>query len=118
MVEDHFCAAHHLLHYEGPCARPHGHNYRVQVFVDTQKLDDSNIAVDFRFMKQQLALIMDEVDHQDLNTLPDFKDQSPSAEFIAKLIYDRLKPVFMNIGAKISQVRIYETPTQFVTYWE
>ncbi len=114
MVEDHFSAAHHLLNYDGPCARPHGHNYRVQVFVAADDLDETNIAVDFRYMKKELGVIIDELDHYDLNTLPAFKDQSPSAEFIAKLCYDRLKPVFKTI----TKIRVYETPTQFVSYWE
>jgi len=113
MVEDHFSAAHHLLNYEGPCARPHGHNYRVQVFVASQALDRTNIAVDFRDMKQTLAEVLDQVDHYDLNTLPMFCDESPSAELIARWLYDTLKPTF----PQLSKIRVYETPTQSVTYW-
>ncbi|MGE0199741.1 MAG: 6-pyruvoyl tetrahydropterin synthase family protein [Candidatus Melainabacteria bacterium] len=115
-VEKHFSAAHHLLNYEGPCANPHGHNYVVQVVAQTrdEDLDQANIAIDFSVMKRELDVIIQEIDHTDLNEYPPFAGQSPSAELIARYIYQRIKPGL----PQTSRVIVYETPTQYVAYYE
>ena len=114
MVEKHFAAAHHLLNYKGKCENPHGHNYVVQVFAESDTLDKANIAYDFTSLKKDLGEIVDDLDHIDLNEFPDFNGESPSAEYIARYIYHRMKK---NQPA-LTKVRVYETPTQCVTYWE
>lgn len=114
MVEKHFASAHHLLNYRGKCERPHGHNYVAQAFVVRHVLDKANVSIDFTLLKEKLGAIVDSLDHQDLNELPDFHGESPSAEFIARFIYQRLKPDIPDL----SRVRVYETPTQCVTYSE
>ena len=84
-----FSAAHHLLDYEGgKCENQHGHNWLVEAFVRGDILDQSNILVDFKALKRDLRLILADLDHQDLNELPDFKGESPSSEFIANYIFN------------------------------
>jgi 6-pyruvoyltetrahydropterin/6-carboxytetrahydropterin synthase len=112
MVEKHFAAAHHLLHYRGKCENPHGHNYVVQVFARKATLDQSNVAFDFTVLKAELNQIVDELDHTDLNET--FNGESPSAEFIARYVYQRVKK---NVP-EITKARVYETPTQSATYYE
>ncbi|MBK8190383.1 MAG: 6-carboxytetrahydropterin synthase [Vampirovibrionales bacterium] len=114
MVEKHFAAAHHLLNYKGKCERPHGHNYVVQVYVVRETLDKANISYDFTLLKEKLGALVDSLDHRDLNTLPEFGGESPSAEFIARYIYRRLKGDI----PEVNRVRVYETDTQCVTYYE
>ena len=77
-----FSAAHHLLDYEGKCEHQHGHNWLVEAFVRGTMLDQSNILVDFKALKRDLKIILDEMDHKDLNELPAFKNESPSSEFV------------------------------------
>ena len=48
-VEAQFSAAHHLLNYEGECEKQHGHNWKVEVFVRGENLDNSNILVEASF---------------------------------------------------------------------
>jgi 6-pyruvoyltetrahydropterin/6-carboxytetrahydropterin synthase len=113
-VEKYFSAAHHLLHYEGPCARPHGHNFMVQVWAAGETLDEANMLYDYKILKAELNKILDQLDHTDLNNFPDFKDQSPSAEFLAKYIYQRMKK---EIPA-ISKTCVYEDHTSCAIYFE
>ncbi len=113
MLERHFSSAHHLLNYVGKCATPHGHNYKVRVYVQMNTLDKANIALDFKDMKAVLDPIIDRFDHQDLNTLPDFAGESPSAEFMARLIFNELRESLPDV----SKVCIYETDTQAVCYF-
>src|SRR4051812_19922559 len=88
-----FPAAHHLEGYPGDCARPHGHNWVLEVFARSKKLDSIGMAMDFRALKGAAKELVAPWDHQDLNRLEDFKDINPSAEQIARLAYDRLSAI-------------------------
>ncbi len=114
MVEKHFASAHHLLNYKGKCERPHGHNYVIQIFAETETLDKANVSFDFSLLKKKLNKVVNDLDHRDLNLFEDFNGESPSAEYIARYAYQQIKP---EISA-LTKVRVYETPTQCITYWE
>jgi 6-pyruvoyltetrahydropterin/6-carboxytetrahydropterin synthase len=112
-VKVEFPAAHHLEGYPGDCARPHGHNWGLEVFARSRKLDSIGLALDFRTLKGSAKELVAAWDHQDLNTLPDFRGINPSAEQIAKLAFDRLSKVVNskdNAGG--------ETWIEKVTIWE
>jgi 6-pyruvoyltetrahydropterin/6-carboxytetrahydropterin synthase len=103
-----FAAAHHLEGYPGDCARPHGHNWGVEVFARSRRLDSIGMAMDFRQLKSAVKELIAPWDHQDLNTLPDFRDRPSSAEAIAQLSFERLS----------TQVNTPETWIEKVTIWE
>ncbi|MBQ3312033.1 6-carboxytetrahydropterin synthase QueD [bacterium] len=110
-----FSAAHHLLKYEGgQCEQQHGHNWTVEVSVRGDILDKSNILVDFKALKRDLRLILADLDHQDLNELPDFKGESPSSEFIANYIYYKMKEKYV----ELYKVSVWETRESCATYYE
>ena len=44
-IETSFAAAHHLLNYNGECENQHGHNWKVEVFIEGNELDKSNILI-------------------------------------------------------------------------
>ena len=118
-VEKSFSAAHHLLNYDGVCENQHGHNWKVEVYVKGETLDKSNILVDFKVLKKELDEVLNYLDHKDINTLPEFENQSPSSEFMAKFIYKKMceKLNLLN-GAKVSKVAVWETPTSRAIYYE
>ncbi len=113
-VETHFSSAHHLLNYKGKCENPHGHNWMVEVYARGENLDESNILIDFRVLKKEVNEIVDYLDHKDLNELPEFKNESPSSEFIARYIYKTIKPKIK----EVSKVVVSETPTSKASYFE
>ena len=86
----------------------------VRLWAQKDTLDRANVAFDFTVLKAELNSVMDDLDHIDLNTFPDFEGESPSAEFIARYIYKRIKA---NIP-QITKVCVYETPTQCACYFE
>ena len=65
-VEVEFSAAHHLEGYPGDCARPHGHNFLLEVFARTRSLDSIGIAMDFKTLKSAVKELAASWDHQDL----------------------------------------------------
>lgn len=109
-----FSAAHHLLNYDGACENQHGHNWLVEAFVLGDKLDKSNILIDYKVLKTELKVVLDYLDHEDINELPEFVGISPSSETIAKFIYDKLKQKI----EIISKVSVWETSNSCATYFE
>ncbi|MEN6491941.1 MAG: 6-carboxytetrahydropterin synthase QueD [Rectinema sp.] len=113
-VEAEFAAAHRIVHYHGKCERFHGHNYKVRVWVSGKELGEGGMLVDFSIVKAALKKLIDEaLDHRDLNGLPEFEDD-PSAERIAKFIYDRLRGVLPEVP--LSAVDVFETDTSMARY--
>ena len=113
-----FAAAHHLEGYPGDCARPHGHNFEVEVFARSTQLDSIGLAVDFRTLKGAARDLIGGWDHQDLNTLPDFQFINPTAEQIARLSFERLSSAVDNANTWIDRVTIWENQACSATYWE
>jgi len=116
-IEREFSAAHFLKGYQGNCSALHGHNWKVQVFVKAAKLDAIGIALDFRKLKKELDAILLEFDHRDLSVLEFFKDSNPTSEMIAKVIYEKLKPLIDDGNASVSRVRVCESPGSGATYF-
>jgi 6-pyruvoyltetrahydropterin/6-carboxytetrahydropterin synthase len=114
MVEDSFDAAHALRNYNGPCENLHGHTWKVQVFLEGDKLNEIGLLEDFKNIKQALAAILKEFDHTLLNDLKSFSDENPSSENISKIIFRQIK----NSLALVKKVTVWESPTTSVTYWE
>jgi 6-pyruvoyltetrahydropterin/6-carboxytetrahydropterin synthase len=115
-----FAAAHHIRGYEGDCARPHGHNYKVEVFARASELGPIGIAVDFKDLKRQLKALIDRYDHQDLNTIPPFDDINPTAETLARHFFEELAAALaQNVPTQqlvLERVTIWETDRCAVSY--
>ncbi len=82
-----FVAAHFLRDYNGKCENLHGHNYKVYAHVRGSVLNEGGMLLDFTKLKTALRQVCGKLDHTNLNDLPVF-DQNPSAERIAKYIYE------------------------------
>lgn len=113
-IEDTFDAAHCLRDYEGSCKRLHGHTYRVRAAFRFQSLENSGLAFDFRQAKKLLKATLAYLDHQYINELREFSIQNPTAENIAKFVFDRIKAD----NPRIYSVSVWETPTSCATYYE
>ena len=117
-VKTHFSAAHRLEGYAGDCARAHGHNWIVEAYVKCTELDQIGIGIDFRDIKQAVREVLFNLDHFDLNELEPFREVNPSSENIAKYIYQELSKKLNTHSAKVSRVKVCETPGAGAYYWE
>ena len=117
-VKSEFEAAHYIKNYPGKCARLHGHNWIVEAIVQGDTLNELGILIDFKILKGELNKILDELDHQYLNELEIFANQNPTAEIIAKKIYDKLSAAeIFNDNVKLAGDKVYESPKSCVTYF-
>jgi len=112
-VEADFAAAHFLADYHGKCERLHGHNYRVLAHARGGELDAGGMLLDFGVLKDALRGVCASLDHSNLNEITEFHD-NPSAERIARYIYDRLRALMPE--SPIRAVDVYETPTSRARY--
>lgn len=117
-VRDEFSAAHHLRGYKGKCEELHGHNWKVELTVASEKLDKTGMVIDFRKLKDNLRRVLKELDHSYLNNLPYFKRVNPTSENIAQHIYKRLSPQLRTPNSGLSKVRVWESENSFATYYE
>jgi len=111
-----FEAAHNLCNYQGKCNRLHGHNWKVEVTVQGQKLDEIGMVIDFTVLKAEVKKIIDRLDHYYLNELAAFQQQNPTAEHIAKYIYDELVDLLVKHDVTLYQVKVWESARSAVAY--
>ena len=122
-----FCYGHRLLNYEGKCRHLHGHNGRAVIKIASGELDHRGMVLDFSDIKSVVSKWIDEnLDHrmilhredpavellQQLNEPLFLIDSNPTAENIAKLIYE----VTAGEGFPVLEVDLWETPQCFATY--
>ena len=98
-----FAAAHFLRDYNGKCENLHGHNYKVYAHVRGSILNEGGMLLDFTALKAALRAVCGKLDHTNLNDLPVF-DQNPSAERIARYIYDGVVAELAGHGVDLSYV--------------
>ena len=118
-VRSAFEAAHRLPGYDGKCARLHGHNWEVVAIVRGDKLDEIGMLIDFKIIKAELKKVLDVFDHRFLNELEIFSGKNPTAENIARKVFERLNlSGIFNDSVKLHAVRVHESPNSCVTYYE
>jgi len=122
-----FCYGHRLLGYEGKCRHLHGHNGRAVITLAAPALDSLGMVLDFSRIKEVVSKWIDEtIDHkmllhrndpvvpflQQINEPVCLLEVNPTAENIARLIYD----FTASQGFPVIEVRLWETDNCFATY--
>lgn len=113
-----FASAHSLRHYPGDCSRLHGHNWKVEVEVTANALDEVGMGLDFKTIRAAAKTLADELDHRNLNDLAPFREINPTAENIAQFFYRGLTAKLNNDRVRVSAVTIWETERACVKYTE
>jgi 6-pyruvoyltetrahydropterin/6-carboxytetrahydropterin synthase len=117
-VEVSFSAAHQLRGYKGKCENMHGHNWKVQVSVMAEMLNEIDIAIDFHDLKRMAREMVAPLDHAYLNDVFPFTEKNPSSENIAKWIFDSMKKKLNDDNIRVSAVTVWESDTASATYYE
>jgi len=117
-VDETFAAAHNLRGYKGKCENRHGHNYKVRVTLSGKEVDSVGLLYDFVHLKQVIQSVIRSLDHKYLNELPPFDVLNPSAENIARYIYDQAAKQLHQApnGAGVSSITVWESDVTAATY--
>ena len=116
IVQGDMASAHFLRGYAGRCKDLHGHTWTVEVTLLSPKLDEIGMVADFAEVKKQLKDFLMALDHVCLNDLPYFKEHNPTTENITKYICQDFAAIVQPL--KIKQVRVWESDTSSVIYYE
>ncbi len=117
MISD-FSSAHLLKGYRGDCEELHGHNWKVEVTVSSERLDPIGLAFDFRELKTEVKKLLNSLDHRLLNEIKPFDRINPSSENLARFIYDTISREINREGVRVSRVRVWESEDASATYYE
>jgi len=115
-VVSRFAAAHQLRMVATKCENLHGHNWRVEVYLAGQELNNVGVLMDFGEIKVHLREIIDSLDHKFLNELNLFDDGNPSSENIARYIAEAMKTKITTPGVAVSRVGVWESDDSCATY--
>lgn len=118
MIETQFSSAHQLRGYKGKCENLHGHNWKVQVVVTAEKLNEIGLAIDFHELRKACNEIVTTLDHAVLNEIFPFTEINPSSENIAKWIYDSMEKKMTGYDISVSSVTVWESETASATYFK
>ena len=112
-----FEAAHYIPNYPGKCSRLHGHNWRIEVTVLGNTLDKLGMLIDFHDLKDEVKKVTAKLDHYYLNEVEPFSSIPPTAENIAKYMYEELSLLpHLTDRCKLKSVKVWESPTSAVSY--
>lgn len=124
-----FCYGHRLMNYNGMCKNLHGHNGRIEIYINSTSLDELGMVVDFSAIKTAVKQWVDDnLDHRMILCRADpvaamlmeigeplyLMDENPTAENIAKHIFQEIKRQKFNV----SEVRLWESLSSFASYRE
>ena len=116
-VTNHFAAAHQLKMVAKKCENLHGHNWRIEVRIAGDRLNNAGVVMDFGIIKQHVSDIMKTLDHKFLNDLVFFKNGNPSSENIAKYITETLQDKITEKDVRVTSVTAWESDDACATYF-
>jgi len=115
-VKDHFDAAHYLYDYPGECRNLHGHTWDIEVSVEATQLCELGMVYDFALLKKDLKAVLAHYDHKNLNEIEPFDTISPTAENLARIIFEELTEIITEPGVVVTEVAVWESPIAKLTY--
>lgn len=116
-VTTRFAAAHQLTMVGEKCENLHGHNWKVEIFVRGEELDEGGVLLDFGVIKRHVRQLMETLDHKFLNELDAFGNGTPpSSENIARYIAMELKKTINTPKVSVARVTAWESDDAAATY--
>lgn len=117
-IQSTFSSAHRLRGYEGSCENMHGHNWKVEVIIRAEKLNEIGLGIDFKDLKKTTDDILGLLDHQDINAIEPFDRINPSSENIAKWLFVKVSERLNHGSVRVYRVNLNETDSCMASYFE
>ncbi|MBN2105320.1 6-carboxytetrahydropterin synthase QueD [bacterium] len=114
-VETRFSAAHRINGYQGQCGKLHGHTWKVRVQIKTRQIDAIGISIDFKELRTLTENVLEKLDHQLINEIAPFHSQNPTAENLAKYVFEGVARQLPE-SIQMDNVTVWESDNYAVTY--
>jgi 6-pyruvoyltetrahydropterin/6-carboxytetrahydropterin synthase len=100
----------------GPEGQLHEHDYRIEVVVDREQLDDRGMVCDLDVLEAALAELTGRVEGRNLEEIRPAGAEAVTVEVFARWVHDTLSPIVAAEGGEALAVRVWETPVAFGGY--
>ena len=100
----------------GPEGELHDHDYRIEIVVDREQLDDRGMVCDLDVLEAALTELTDRVDGRNLEEIRPAAAEAVTVEVFARWVHDTLSPVVAASGGETLAVRVWENPVAFGGY--
>ena len=112
-----FEAAHHLRDYVGGPEPVHGHSWKIEVAVTTERLGAYDLSVDFVPAEKLVRELAARLHDRDLNEVPPFDTRNPTAENVALWVAGEMdRSGVLQRGVRLAEVTVWEGPRNSVTF--
>lgn len=115
-VKSQFSAAHTLEGHPGRCSRLHGHTWVVELVFRAERPADGGMVADFEDARRVLEQAIDPFDHRYLNEVPPFDAEPPTAENVARVVYERAAEASAGWETSPAEVTVWEAEGSRATY--
>lgn len=116
IIKSDFSAAHKVRLHKGEEESLHGHNWFVEARIGGKKLNNDGMVLDFITARDLLKNVLAELDHHNLNELDVLKGENPTAERIARHIFENFEKIIKTRSAKLLSITVWETPSCAAIY--
>src|SRR5579864_6809314 len=99
-----------------PEGQLHDHDYRIEIVVDREQLDDRGMVCDLDVLEAALTELTSQVEDRNLEEIRPPEAEAVTVEVFAHWVHDRLAPVVAAAGGETLAVRVWETPVAFGGY--
>jgi len=100
----------------GPEGELHDHDYRIEIVVDREQLDDRGMVCDLDVLEAALTELTSRVENRNLEEIRPAEAEAVTVEVFARWVHDTLSPVVAAAGGQSLAVRVWETPVAFGGY--
>ena len=109
-------ASHIMPGVPGPEGELHEHDYRIEVVVDREQLDDRGMVCDLDVLEAALTELTGRIQGRNLEEIRPAEAEAVTVEVFARWVHDTLSPVVSAAGGETLAVRVWETPVAFGGY--
>lgn len=100
----------------GPEGQLHDHDYRIDIVVEREQLDDRGMVCDLDLLEESLTKLTSQVEDRNLEEIRPAEAEAVTVEVFARWVHDSLAPTVAAAGGATLAVRVWETPVAFGGY--
>jgi 6-pyruvoyltetrahydropterin/6-carboxytetrahydropterin synthase len=116
-TETSVAAAHQLRLAPGEGERLHGHNWRIKITVRAERLDASGFVLDFNALLPALRETVEPYEHVFLNEVAPFDDVNPTAENIARVVFENMSTKLNDDRVRVARIEVWENDVCAAAYF-
>jgi len=113
---DAFFGARHFLTFAGRQGETHYHSWRVEVILESDANDEEGTVIGFAEARGALEAKVAEYNETLLNNIEPYERIQPTAENIARVIFEDIGPALTRGSTRLRTVRVWESPTNHAAY--